>query len=50
MISKGSLLSFDRAGQRRMRIALGAYGPLGTPALGPGCLYLSAGNSVLCVR
>lgn len=50
VISGGSLLCFDGAGERRLRVSLGALGPLGSPALGgPGQLYLSAGKSVVCV-
>ena len=50
VISGGTLLCFDRRGQRRLRVELGSLGPLGSPVLGgPGQLYLSAGKSLVCV-
>lgn len=50
VVCGGSLLAFDRQGQRRLRVELGSLGPLGEPALGgPGRLYLAAGQSVVCI-
>ncbi|MGE0709196.1 MAG: PQQ-binding-like beta-propeller repeat protein [Planctomycetota bacterium] len=50
LVQGGDLIGLDPRGARRLRVGLGALGPLGPPVSGgPGLLYLTAGRSLVAV-